>query len=384
MALAKAVKTSSCQAMPRQSHASLESKVYGYHESKFFSSLSSLLFLSSLHRIAQLLEHLRRRAQRASCRSSADSPALSRVLAAGDGVRDGAVLEAVQEAPAAGALGRPHEVAAGAGFEDVHLCLDVAAHLLDHVAVPARDVARLALAPRDRAAVSRSRRAVGVDADVGRWGPFAYIGWHDGVGGREVGCPAAGFGDVLLLREGIVRVAVHLVQMRIHTEVLCAATDQFFGDGCPGKRALEGIVHDNHEVLVCHFGFDCGVCFLGPGLSDGELVVTPADGLVGEFESDHHISILHGPIFSGHGLEDGDRLLQVVALLPRNVSSVAGVVKSVLASRRTMAVNPDLHTIGPRPFNSLLEVLISALNIRCVGVVIGPISDRNTKSIDSG
>ena len=49
-----------------------------------------------------------------------------------------------------------------------------------------------------------------------------------------------------------------------------------------------------------------------------------------------------------------------------------------------MAINPDFHPRASGPANGFLEVSIRPLDVRRVGVVIGPETDGDAESVETG
>ena len=190
---------------------------------------------------------------------------------------------------------------------------------------------------------------------------------------------------MLRLRQRIVRVGVELVVVHVDAELARGAgvAVERLRDVVEGGGALEGVVRGDDEVWVLDDGFDGLVGGLGPGLRGAERVVAARGGLVDHFEADDDVGVRVCAVFLGHGDEDVGGVLEVVALLPFDGSSVAGVVLAVLAARRAVAVDPDVHACVAGPADGLVEECVCALEKGGVGVVVGPVADWNAESVEA-
>ena len=107
-------------------------------------------------------------------------------------------------------------------------------------------------------------------------------------------------------------------------------------------------------------------------------------GFVHNFDCGDHIRVVAGAVFGSDGFEHGDREREVRGFLPVDWTSVAGVVETVLGAGGAVAVEEDLEAGCATPSDCVVEVGRGAEEVGGVGVVEGPIANRNTEALGDG
>ena len=167
-----------------------------------------------------------------------------------------------------------------------------------------------------------------MSTDVGNGAPLTHEGGEDGVGVAQLFGPTTGILNVLVLRLGRVGRDEATIQMAVYPKKTRGTGVR--GDVFPGGRALERVVHDDHQVRIRHLGLDGVVSLHRKATSDLNVVVTPRDGLVDQLQSDDGVSIVHGAVLPRDGLQHRDGPSQVRIGLPSDVTIMAGVIKAIL------------------------------------------------------
>lgn len=84
-----------------------------------------------------------------------------------------------------------------------------------------------------------------------------------------------------------------------------------------------------------------------------KIVATVRKGFVDKFQANDGVSVLRGAVFFSHGRKDGDRLLEIISLLPKDGTRVTRIVEAILGARLSVTIYPHLHAGRSCPANCL-------------------------------
>ena len=156
------------------------------------------------------------------------------------------------------------------------------------------------------------------------------------------------------------------------------------GDVGPGRKGLEGVVHDDFEGRICGGGFDGGVGVARELAGGVDVIGGRGDGLVDKFEGDDDVGIGGRAVFLGHGFEDADGEVEVGRVLPVNVAGVAGVVVAILRAGGAVAVDDYSKAGGSGPGDCAVEVVGCAGEVWSICIVESPVADWDTEAMIIG